>query len=328
MNTSNYPMQRFAFSGRVLVSALLVAIGLVAAPVQAQSSANGTITGTVSNAGTGAYLEGAAVEISSLHRRVLTDSTGGFTINDVPPGERAVIATYAGLNPVRKVVTVEAGQRASSNLELSSPVYQLKTLTVVGEREGNAAALTQQRNADNVVNVVSVDAYGNVADGNIGNFLQRLPGIATNKSGEGEITGLMLRGAPPNLSMVSLDGTRLAAAVTGGGANSGDRSPDISRIPAELIKQVEVNKALTPDMDADGIGGSVNLTTKSAFDFRQRYVNYRVAYSLNTYRDGNPWQPFYTLTAMDKFGAKQKLGVAFTGSYNKVVNPVDRVQTQ
>ena len=328
MNTSNYPMQRFAFSGRVLVSALLVAIGLVAAPVQAQSSANGTITGTVSNAGTGAYLEGAAVEISSLHRRVLTDSTGGFTINDVPPGEREVIATYAGLNPVRKVVTVEAGQRASSNLELSSPVYQLKTLTVVGEREGNAAALTQQRNADNVVNVVSVDAYGNVADGNIGNFLQRLPGIATNKSGEGEITGLMLRGAPPNLSMVSLDGTRLAAAVTGGGANSGDRSPDISRIPAELIKQVEVNKALTPDMDADGIGGSVNLTTKSAFDFRQRYVNYRVAYSLNTYRDGNPWQPFYTLTAMDKFGAKQKLGVAFTGSYNKVVNPVDRVQTQ
>lgn len=325
MKPSLHPIQRFAFFGRLLV---LIALLSTTVLVRAQTPANGVISGTVGNAATRALLEGAQIDISGLERRVLTGPTGGFVVNDVPPGEYALLVTYAGLDPVRESVTVTAGQRASVNIELNSPVYELKTFTVVAEREGTAAAITQQRNADHAVNVVAIDAYGNVADGNLGNFLQRLPGLATHKSGEGEITGLMLRGAPPNLSMVSLDGTRLAAAVTGGGANLGDRSPDLSRIPAELIKQVEVNKALTPDMDADGIGGSANLTTKSAFDFKQRYINYRIAHSLNTYRDGNPVQPFYTLTAMDKFGAGQKLGIAFSGSYNKVVNPVDRVQTQ
>jgi len=328
MNTLIPPLQQFVLFQRRLIAVILMVSYALTIPAFAQTRALSSITGTVSNAGTSALLEGALIELPGVNRTTLTDATGAYAVNDLPPGEYELVVSYAGLDPQRKVVTVSAGQRATASFDLNSSVYQLKKLTVVGEREGNAAAFTQQRNADNSKNVVSIDAYGNVADGNIGNFLQRLPGVATNKSGEGEITGLMLRGAPPNLSMVSLDGTRLAAAVTGGGANSGDRSPDISRIPAELIKQVEVNKALTPDMDADGIGGSVNLTTKSAFDFKERYINYRVAQSLNTYRDGNPWQPFYTLTAMDKFGTKQKLGVAFTGSYNKVVNPVDRVQTQ
>ncbi len=289
-------------------------------PLHAQSVATGSVAGVVSNAGTGAFLEGARVQVPALNRETRTDASGRFAFPDIPPGDYEVVATYLGLDAGRQRVSVGGGRRASAVFELGSNVYQMSAYTVVSEREGNAASLMQQQLSDHVVNVVSVDAYGNVADGNIGNFFQRLPGVATSEGDGGEVKGLILRGAPPDLSLVTLDGTRLASSDTGGG-----RAADVSRIPAELIKQVEVNKALTPEMEVDGIGGSANLTTKSAFDFRNRYVHYRFAYSLNTYRDGNPWQPYYTLTAMDAFGKDRKFGVAFTASYNRIVNPVDRV---
>ncbi len=293
---------------------------LMALPGRAQPAATAMVSGFVNNAGTGAYLTGAQVQIPELGRETGTDSRGAFALRDLPPGEYEMVVSYPGLDARRERVRVEAGTPAVRNFELGTSAYHLEKMVIVGDREGNAASIAQQRQAENIVNVVAVDAYGNVADGNLGNFFQRLPGVAVSKGDGGYATGIMLRGAPPDLSLVTMDGTRIAEANSGGG-----RAVDISRIPAELIKQVEVNKALTPDMDVDGIGGSANLTTKSAFDFKNRYVHYRVAASLNTYRDGNPWQPYYTLTAMDKFGKDKKLGVALTGSYNKIVNPLDRV---
>ena len=290
----------------------------ISPPARAQSG--GSLAGMVSNAGTGAFLAGARVDLPALGRQALTDPTGRYEFTGVPAGNYTVKASYLGLDDAQKTVRVGAGgPPATVDFDLGSSTYQLSQMVVVGEREGNAASLVEERLADRIVNVVSVDAYGNVADGNIGNFLQRLPGVAVAKGDGGDVNGVMLRGAPPDMSLVSVDGDRLVSADAGGG-----RAANIALVPAELIKEVEVNKTLMPDMEIDGIGGSVNLTTKSAFDFRNRYIRYLAAYSLNTYRAGNPWQPYYTLTAMDKFGPGHKLGVAFTGSFNRIVNPLDR----
>lgn len=288
----------------------------------------GSINGEVSDEGTKALLEGASVTILGINRNATTDSSGNYALIGIPAGDYEVVVSYPGLDTVTQKVTISAGQWARVNFALtSSDIVRMEAFQVVGEREGSASTIIQQQKSDNVVNIVSVDAYGNVADGNIGSFLQRLPGVAV-LSDDGEISGITLRGAPPNMSMVSLDGTRMAAASVGAGdAIRGDRAPNISRIPSELIKQIEVYKALTPDQDADAIGGSANLVTRSAFDFRERYINYRAAYTLNTYRDGNPWKPYYTLTLMDTFFGR-KLGVALVGSYNETINARDRVQMQ
>jgi hypothetical protein len=181
-----------------------------------------------------------------------------------------------------------------------------------------------------------MDAYGNVADGNIGNFLQNLTGVAVTKEA-GDIVGIGLRGAPPELNSVTLDGTRTAGATTGF-SPQGDRAPLIDQVPSELIKEIEITKGNTPDQSADSLGGTVNLVTKSAFDFKQRVITYRLGLNLNTYRDGDfvrddhgwvdlgKYGPTAALTYLDTFGADRKWGVALSGSFSQTINTRDRVQ--
>ncbi len=291
----------------------------------ANTGASGAITGVVSNAATGAYLEGAEVALAGSPLRTLTGRDGGFAFPVVPAGPQILRVRYSGLDGLEQAVEVAAGRSTHVVVSLSSDVYQLQAFTVSAEREGNAASITRQRNAGNIINVVSLDAYGDVADGNLGNFMQKLPGVATHNA-EGDIVGVMLRGAPPGMSAVSLDGTQLTSASASNTGTLGDRAAVIDRVPAEFIKEIEVTKASTPDMDATGLGGAAKLITKSGFDFKTpSLISFRGGLSQNTYRD-NPWTFNSSLTAMRKFGTGERFAVTFSGSYTDTVVTRDRVQ--
>ena len=314
-----------------LVGALALTSGLPAQP-----GGTGEIAGNVRNAKTGDFLGGAEVRVVGTDLVALTQRDGSFNLSRVPVGTQRIRAFYTGLDPQESEVRVTAGATATLAVALDSAVYKLEAFTVAGQREGNAAAITRQRVAENVMNVVSMDAYGNVADGNIGNFLQNLTGVAVTKEA-GDIVGIGLRGAPPELNAVSLDGARMAGAIAGF-TPQGDRAALIDQIPADFIKEIEVTKGNTPDQPADSLGGAVNLVTKSAFDFRQRVLTYRAGINLNTYRDGKmvrqqlapidlgKYGPTAALTFMDAFGAERQYGFSFSGSYSQTTNARDRVQ--
>ncbi len=293
----------------------------------AQTPGEGSVRGTVRNSQTRAFLEGADVTLESTNFSTTTQRDGSFEFTRVPAGSYRLKAFYTGLDEKIERIEVTAGRVTAAEIALTSEVYKLETFVVAGEREGNAASITKQRNADNVVNVVSMDAYGNVADGNIGNFLQNLPGIAANKE-NGDIVGIGLRGTPPELNAVTLDGTRSAAAIAGF-TPQGDRSALVDQIPSEFIKEIEVTKGNMPDQPADSLGGSVNLVTKSAFDFKNRVVSYRAGINENTYRKGlDRYGPTGALTFLDTFGSDRQIGVALSGSYSRTTNTRDRVQVE
>ena len=282
------------------------------------------IRGTVRNDKTGAFLAGAQVVLAADPSvSAVTARDGSFVLRPVPAGPHRIRVFYTGLDPLEREIVVPATGPATADVALASDVYNLQPFVVAGEREGNAAALTTQKLAPNVVNVVSMDAYGNVADGNIGNFLQNLPGIAANKEG-GDIVGVGLRGTPPELNAVTVDGTRSAYPVIGY-APQGDRAMAIDQIPSESIKEIEVTKGNLPENPADSLGGAVNLVTKSAFDYRSRVITYRAGANLNTYRDDMRVTPTFGGTYMDTF-ADRRLGVALSLSYTETVNTRDRVQ--
>ena len=109
-----------------------------------------TLTGTVSNVATGNLLEGARVEIPTLGLSVLTDNTGLYVLPALPAGAHEVVASYLGLDTARATVIATTGARAVRNFDLSTGIYRLNAFKVTGEREGAAAAVTAQRNADNV----------------------------------------------------------------------------------------------------------------------------------------------------------------------------------
>ena len=75
---------------------------------------------------------------------------------------------------------------------------------------------------------------------------------------QGEARFGQVRGTSADLSSVTVNGNRVPSA-------EGDtRNVQLDLIPADMIQTIEVNKVVTPDMDADAIGGSINLVTKNS----------------------------------------------------------------
>lgn len=275
----------------------------------------GTISGIVRNEATGTYLEGAHVSVEPGGRSTLSLRDGRFTLSAMAAGRHTLVVTYAGLDAKSLQVQVEAGRVSEHEIGLTSSVYRLSKFVVEGEREGNALAITQQRNAGNVKNVISADAFGSVADLNIGNFLLRLPGISKEES-EGEVFKIQVRGMNANLNAVSVDGTRAA----NGSTRSFDRGFEIDKVPADFIETIEVTKAMTPDQDADSIGGAVNLKTKSALDRKGRRFTYQFGNTYNVAKQ--TFRPMGNVGYSDLV-ANGKLGILVTASYNETNKPRD-----
>lgn len=314
------PVTCIPSSGFVIrfVAVLVVAVATVSAqsqPSAVDDRSAGAITGTVSNTATGANLEGAEVTLQPGNRVVLTTREGHFILPQVPPGTYVLEVTYSGLDGRKVDAQVSPGKTSSYDIGLSSGVYQLSKFVVEGEREGNALAITQRRNAGNVKDVISSDAFGNVADLNLGNFLLRMPGVSKEES-EGEIIRLQIRGIDSNMNAVSVDGTRGA----NGSTRDFNRGFEIDKVPADFIETIEITKAATPEMDADSIGGAVNLKTKSALDRKGRRFTYNFGNTLNI--DQMSFRPLASISYSDVI--RNKVGVLFTASYNESHKPRDR----
>ena len=155
---------------------LLVALALPLALGAADSG--GTITGTVSNNATGNNLEGARVEIPRLGLSVLTNNSGQYVFIGVPAGDHELVATYIGLDLAKATVSVAAGARLVRNFDMTAGIYKLEAFKVTGEREGNAAMITEKRNADNVKDVIAMDSFGYLPNMSAGEVVMRLPGVA------------------------------------------------------------------------------------------------------------------------------------------------------
>lgn len=183
---------------------------------------------------------------------------------------------------------------------------------------GQARAIADQRNADAIETIISKELFGQVNDGNIATAMQRMPGLSADGNGADEIPRYInIRGVSAAFNSVQVDGARMPASGTGRGANYGDtgRGFALDDLPADAIEKIEIIKAPTPDMDGDGLGGSVNLVTKSALDYGGRVVTYNVGGNYNALREET--FPNATGTFIDTFelDGEMRLGVQLTASY-------------
>ena len=298
---------------------LVLLFAAVSTGWSAQTESTARIVGRVSNAATHAFLEGAVVEVMGTDRSVVTDRDGYYELTGLS-GEARLQYSFTGLDPQQVTLALPAGGTVTRHVELTAEVYRLEKYTVAGMREGTALAATLQRQAPNVKNIVSSDTFGNVADGNMGDFLQRLPGISANYT-NGDVRTVSIRGASSELNSVTMDGQRVASAQS---ANTG-RAFEFEQASLANVEAIEVTKAPTPDMDADSIGGSINLVTKSAFGRAGRVIGYTLAgittSRFKIYKDNKMIQPIrgigpsLALSYSDVLGEKKNIGVYLTGSY-------------
>lgn len=183
---------------------------------------------------------------------------------------------------------------------------------------GQLRAIADQRDAKAVATIISKELFGQVNDGNIATAMQRMPGLSADGNGGDEIPRYInIRGISSAYNSVQVDGARMPASGTGRGANYGDtgRGFALDDLPADAIEKIEIIKQPTPDMDGDGLGGAVNLVTKSALDYDDRVITYNVGGNYNALRDDV--FPNATGTFIDtfEFDSGMRLGVQVTASY-------------
>lgn len=310
------PPHSFRFS---VVRSLLFCVGVaVSVGSGSVAFAQATLSGTVTNVATGRALEGARVAVEGTSRETLTDAQGNYRFEGLPAGSTMLSITYTGLDPAKASVTLPGTGAIAQDVGLTSGVYKMDQFVVAGEREGNAQAVTLQRMSTGVKNIVSTDAFGNLAQ-NPADLLVRLPGVEGDTV-DGTIRYVRIRGLNQNLVSITMDGNRLADAASAGST----REYQFQTVSADTVERLEVTKSPTPDMEGDSIGGSVNMVSKTGFDTKGRFV--RISAGL-TYRpfdermEGLPYN--YAVSYSESFGGKLAVSVNF--GHRKLFTPQDTV---
>jgi TonB-dependent receptor len=238
---------------RILVA--LVAIVALALPSLAQERKGG-ISGHVTD-NSGSVLQGARIELQPIGTIAASNIQGEFFINDLTPGTFTVSITYVGFNQFTKQVTVVAGQIAAVDAKLEVESQNLEVLVTAERASGEAAAINRELTADNIVQVLPSEVIRSLPNANMADALGRLPSVTIERD-EGEGKYVQIRGTEPRLANLTIDGINTPS------PESGVRQIKLDAIPADIVESVEINKTLQANMDGDGIGGSVNLVTKTA----------------------------------------------------------------
>ena len=135
-----------------------------------------------------------------------------------------------------------------------------ESVTVTAESvHADAEAINRERTAENIVQVMPAEIITSLPNANVADAIGRLPGVSLERD-EGEGKYVQIRGTQPYYNNVTIDGVNVPA------PEAGVRQIKLDTIGSDLVESVEVNKTLLANMDADGIGGSVNLRTKTAGD--------------------------------------------------------------
>lgn len=299
---------------KVLLSLLiLLSAGLqVLANVNVNELKHGTIKGRILDT-SNQTLPGATIYIDSLHTGVVSDINGFYTLTNIAPGTYKVKVSYVGYSPVEMTITVPEGKTVESDVMLNDGV-KLREVVVGGAFNGQRRALSSQKNAMGIVNVVSADQVGKFPDSNIGDALKRISGINVQYD-QGEARFGQVRGTSADLSSVTINGNRIPSA-------EGDtRNVQLDLIPADMVQTIEVNKVVTADMDADAIGGSINLVTKNTPNKRMFNTTAGSGYNAVSKKA----QLNLGLTYGDRF-FNDKLGLMFSGSYQNAPGGSDNAE--
>jgi TonB-dependent receptor len=310
-----------------ILSALCILMLLPGTTLFAQGS--GTITGLIVDANSGETLIGANVLVKGTNRGSAAGMNGDFTINNVPAGTVTLVASYLSYQTREIDIEVEAGSTITIRIEMQWLGLVGEEVVISVQARGQLSAINQQRASNTISNIVSSDRIQEIPDVNAAESVGRLPGISIQRSG-GEANQIAIRGLSPKYNTITVNGVRVPA------TGSTDRSVDLSLISSNMLDGIEVTKALTPDKDADALGGTVDLKLRTASEgwytdflaqggytaLQQTYGNYKFV--------GNVSNRFFDnrLGIMLGFNTDRydRSADKFNGDYSLEIDPADGIR--
>jgi len=293
----------------------LLAFSVFCTSLAHAQTGRGTIAGTAKDAASSA-LASALIEVQPLGRKVASDDQGQFRITDVPAGEYTVTVSYVGFAPFSKTVKVEAGQTAELDALLNVATVSDQVIVTSERLQGEAEAINIERMSDEIVQVLPSRVITSLPNTNIADAVGRLPSVSLERD-EGEGKYVQIRGTEPRLSNVTINGVNVPSPETN------VRNIKLDVVPSDLVERIEVFKTLAANQDADGIGGTVNLVTKTAGE--------RPTITLAGQGGYNPIQNGYGRGGIDgtigrRFGTSKKFGALLSGTFDQTNRGIDDLE--
>lgn len=250
----------------LVCASVVAALACVVLPAVGVAQTTGVLRGSVID-NDGRVVPGALVRLPGLRLGAYVDSAGNYRVPSVPAGRLVVRISKLGYAIDSGFAAISAGATTVHDVRLRPSAAVLGSVAITAQRlgESQAAALDRRESAPNILNVLAGDAIRELPNLNAAEAAGRIPGVTTERD-EGEGKYVQIRGTEPRLSNVTINGAHVP------GTQSGSRIPKLDDIPSDLLAAIEVSKTLTAEQDADAIGGSVNLVTKTPEGAPQGYI--------------------------------------------------------
>jgi outer membrane receptor protein involved in Fe transport len=223
-----------------------------------------TLRGTVADAQSGEPLVGATVRLDKTKFGTTVGLDGGYVLKNIPAGTYTLIVQYIGFKAVSRSVTLKEGAGVVvQDVKLTENTGDLAEVVVTGqaERESEVSTRVTEQKADNVLNIIGAKAISLLPDITVANVLQRVSGVSVVRNGTGDGQFAIIRGMDRRYNYTLVNGIKIPS------PDNKNRYVPMDIFPADLLERLEVVKALTPNMEGDAIGGSMNMIMRSAPDY-------------------------------------------------------------
>ncbi|MFU8860553.1 MAG: carboxypeptidase-like regulatory domain-containing protein, partial [Cyclonatronaceae bacterium] len=208
----------------------------------------GSIEGFVQDANTGKPLASAQVSVKGISTGTTTDRSGWFFLVNIPYGEHVLVSEMPGYLSVETNISLNSPAVQAGHIELNLADDRAGSQTLVFQKRNQAQVIANQLASPVVGNTLSSSEIQQNGDFNVERALARMPGVQVGRFGD-----INIRGAGRGRYSVQMDGLPLAATDYSG------RTVDLGIVPSDLVNRVQLVSAPTPDFDATGIGGVVQL---------------------------------------------------------------------
>jgi len=295
-----------------LFAAVLSTLLITAALAQ---SGKGVISGRTADSA-GGTLQGARITVQPGGYSTVSNGQGEFTITDLPPGDYEVTVAYVGFSSLTTKVTVAAGNVARVDAVLKVASVNEEIVVTAERPHAEAEAINRERTADNILDVLPSEVITSLPNANVADALGRMPGVTLERD-EGEGKYVQIRGTEPRLNNVTIDGINVPS------PEGNVRQVKLDVIPSDIVESVEINKTLQANMDGDGIGGSVNLVTKTAGDVPTISLSGLAGY---TPIIGGRTAEQFAGTLGKRFGKQKRLGVLVGATWDYNGRGIDDIE--
>lgn len=247
-------------------------------------------------------LVGAVVSVKETGAIVRAGPDGHFAFDGLPAGKVTLQVSAEGMDAIERSVDPADGKPVEITVEVAATA--LETIVVQAQNVPGEIARAAQQEALNLVNITTAEEIRKLPDVNAAEALQRVPGISL-ESDTGEGRFINIRGLTSDLNATTFGGLRLPPSNPASPFNGG-RAVAYDAIPTGLIGALTVTKTNTPEQDAEALGGTIEITPKTAPRNGKPFIEGHVGTGRETLRDTNIQD--YSVTAGTRFGSDFGMG--------------------